>query len=73
MFRMLSPLPGEAGRRSGSARVNAPRIALCVALHSRLRIPTAAGNTQFTTVPDGRTASSIRTEPEFRISVGSSV
>ena len=62
-FRIERPLPGEAGIRSGTIRAKAPITAVWARFDSRLRIPTAAGLTGFTTDPSGRIARTGRTRP----------
>ncbi|CFW00292.1 Uncharacterised protein [Bordetella pertussis] len=59
----VEPPAGQAGRRSGMARLKTPKVQAWMTAAIRLRMPTAAGACGLTTVPSGRTARQGRTLP----------
>ena len=65
-FMIGPPDPGDPARRSGAAGAKAPRMSPWRRLHDRVRIPTAAGNSGFTIVPEGRMQRQTRPTPELR-------
>ena len=65
-FIIGPPLAGAPIKRSGTACANAPKVRPCSRLQDRVLIPTAAGKTGFTIVPDGRMHRQARAMPEFK-------
>ena len=71
---MIELPPGEfAGKRSGIASEKTPIVEICDNAQVSERIPTAAGASQFMTVPGGRIARVGRSVPALSSSERSSV
>ena len=63
----------DAGIRSGTARLKAPKTRLRSLAQVRLRMPTAAGKVGLSTVPSGAMQVKGRVRPEFSSNCGFSV